>query len=71
MTDATLLNIIATGHALKHADQKEPWTCQCIACRFTKEYKLKVQSDNGEIKDMTLADAIITTLNNQGLQLSL
>lgn len=66
MGNATMLNMIAAGHAMGHAEKKEPWTCQCLACRFTKEYKLRVQEANGDIKDMTIAEALLKSMAEQG-----
>lgn len=71
MSDSVLLNLVATGHAIDHANKRESWTCSCLACRFTKEYKIKVQEKNGEIGEMTVAEAIVETLGKQGKTLSI
>lgn len=66
--NATLLNIIATGHAMGHAKNKEAWTCECLACKFTKEYKHHVQQADGSIVEATVADALLKTMKEQGYE---
>lgn len=66
MSNATLLNFIATGHAMSYASKKEAWTCDCLACKFTKEYKFDVQNDDGTIVETTVAEALLKTLKQQG-----
>ena len=69
MSNATLLNIIAAGHAMSHGNKKEAWTCDCLACKFTKEYKLAVHNDDGTIEETTVAEALIETLKQQGYEI--
>ena len=60
MSNATLLNVIATSHAINHAKNGEPWYCQCFACRFTKEYRLLLED-----KEITVAEVIKQVLCEQ------
>lgn len=64
--NAMLLNIIAAGHAMGHAEKQEAWTCECLACKFTKEFKFQVQKDDGTIEDATMADALLKSMKEQG-----
>jgi len=66
MGNATLLNIIAASHAMGHAQKKEGWSCQCLACKFTKEYKVHVRQDDGTIVEATVADALLESMKQQG-----
>lgn len=61
-----MLHFIATSHALKHAKNNESWHCYCLACRFTKEFKISVQEDDGTIRDVTVAEAVLNSLEEQG-----
>ena len=61
-----MLHFIATGHALEHAKNKESWHCSCLACRFTKEFKIPVQEDDGTLRDATIAEAVLNSLEQQG-----
>lgn len=58
-----VLHLIATNHAMSSVQRNEPWICQCIACRFTKEYKL---FDGEENEEETFADTLISTLKQEG-----
>lgn len=66
MSNAAVLNFIATGHALNHAHKKEAWFCDCFACRFTKEYKFPVHKKDGTIVLATVADSLLQSLEEQG-----
>jgi len=66
MSDATLLNLIAAGHAMGHARNKEIWFCNCLACKFTKEYKISVQENDGSISETTMGDVLVETLRKEG-----
>lgn len=68
MSNATLLNIIAIGHAMSHANKKEAWTCDCLACKFTKEYKFPVKNDDGIVGEATVADTLLETLKQEGYE---
>ena len=63
--NSSLLRVIATGHAMSHAVNNEPWLCQCLACRFTKEYKILVQEDES-VKEATVADSLLVTMRDAG-----
>jgi len=71
MSNATLLNVIAAGHAMSHANKKEPWHCHCLACKFTKEYKINVRKEDGTIGEATIAEALLETLKQQGYETQL
>ncbi len=71
MGNNTVLNIIATGHAMDHSSKNEPWYCQCLACKFMKEYKFPVQEDDGTIRDGTVAEAIIDFLEKEDYKISI
>ncbi len=66
MENATFLHLVATNHAMSHAKRQEPWLCDCIACRFSKEYKVTVQNDDGTFEDVTFADVLLRQLAEQG-----
>ncbi len=67
MSDSTLLSLVATSHAIKHANLKEPWLCNCIACRFVKEYKICEENDDIN----TWAEAIVESMNTKGYTINL
>ena len=71
MSNSTMLQLIATSHALKHAKNNENWNCYCLACRFTKEFKILVQEDDGTIRNATFAEAVLNSLEQQGYQVIL
>jgi hypothetical protein len=58
MSNAALLNTIAIAHAMSHANKKESWTCECLACKFTKE-------------EATFAEVLLDTLKQQGYETSI
>jgi hypothetical protein len=66
--NATLLHVIAAGHAMGHAEKKEAWTCECLACKFTREYKFPVRRDDGTIVEETMADSLLKTMKEQGYE---
>jgi hypothetical protein len=66
MSNATTLHFIATSHALTHATNNEGWFCECLACSFTKDYKILVQQEDGTIEETTVADAVLKSLEQQG-----
>jgi hypothetical protein len=66
MNNETTLHLIATNHAMAYAEKHEPWQCDCIACKFTKEYKIPVLQENGTIKEITMAETLTQVLNEQG-----
>lgn len=57
----TLFRFIATGHAMNSLKNNEPWLCQCIACRFTKEYKI--------LDEETFAKTLIDALKEEGYKI--
>ena len=64
--NAMLLNMIATRHAMSHAENKEAWTCECLACKFTKEYKFQVREADGKIVEATVAETLLETMKERG-----
>lgn len=66
MSNATTLHFIATSHALNHAKDNEAWFCECLACRFTKEYKFSVMQEDGTIEETTVAEVVLMSLAQQG-----
>ena len=66
MGNATLLNVIAASHAMSHAGKKEAWFCSCLACRFTKEYKFPVKEKDGTIREGTVAETLLESMEKQG-----
>ena len=66
MSNATWLQMVAQAHAMSHANKKESWTCECLACRFTKEFKYVIQNEDGTIGEATAADAMLETLRQEG-----
>jgi len=68
MSNETTLYLIATHHAMEHADRHEPWQCDCLACKFMKEYRIPVHQDDGTIKEITMAETLTQVLNEQGFK---
>ena len=66
--NAKLLNVIAAGHAMGHAAKKEDWTCECLACKFTKEFKIYIKEDDGTIETTTVADMLLQTMREKGYE---
>lgn len=65
-SNSTLLNVIAAGHAMGHAARKEAWTCECLACKFTKEFKIHIKKNDGTIAEVTMADTLLETMKEEG-----
>lgn len=68
MGNATMLHIIAAGHAMTHAKKREGWLCQCLACKFTKEYKIPVRNEDGTIREATHAEFLLKCMQEQGME---
>lgn len=63
------LSLIATNHALGHVKKHESWTCQCLACRFAKEFEIEV-TENNEKRITNFANIIIESLKREGYKTS-
>jgi hypothetical protein len=71
MNNEAAFHLIATFHAMESAEKGDPWSCQCIACKFTKEFKIPVKKEDGGLAETTMGEALLTSLRSQGYAVSI
>lgn len=66
MNNETEFHLIATFHAMASAEKGDPWLCQCLACKFTKEHKILIEAKDGSVREATIGEALVVSLKEQG-----